>query len=110
MSGFQMRTVIFSSSLKMTIKPTETDKVRMADKVRAAPVPSEGSSLLDPLRNMFSSRGAVDQSAAVADLELRASSGYAFSQEESGGQERVTRSYDTTTKSEALKRKAKRGM
>ena len=92
----------------MTITPTETDKVRMADKVRAAPVPTEGSSLLDPIRNIFSSR-AVDQSTPPSDLELRDSSrGYAFSQEESGAQERVTRKYDTTT-SAASKRKFKRG-
>ncbi len=66
--------------------------MRLAEKVRASQVPSEGSSLLG-LTRIFRSK-AMDRGAAT--MEMRASSGYAFSQEESGGQERVTRAYDTT--------------
>ena len=81
-------------ALKITMKPSETDKVRLAEKVNASRVPSEGSSLLGRV-NRFLTTKAPDRRMRP-EMELRASSGYAFSQEESGAQEKVTRAYDTT--------------
>lgn len=81
-------------SLNMTVNPTETDKMRMAEKVQAAQVPSEGSSLLGPMSRIFKSK-ATDRSAAQAEMELQASSGYAFSQDESGVQEKIVRQLES---------------
>jgi hypothetical protein len=83
---------VMYSSVKMTVWPTETDTVRIAEKARVSQVPSEGSSLLGHVQRIFRSK-ATDQR-MQQDVEMRASSGYAFS--ESRDKDKVVGAYNTT--------------
>lgn len=84
---------ILLMTMRMTFKPSMTDKFRLAERLNASQVPSEGSSLLGRLKNNFKSKS-TDRP-GTAEIELH---GYAFSQEESGAQPKVSRMYNTTAK------------
>jgi len=89
-----------------TVRTSETDRIRIAEimerevsnYVDGRPLPTESSCLLRNVRKTFtrSKRRQKEQD----DLELNASRGYAFSQEERGAvsQTDYIRSYDTTSR------------
>lgn len=91
---------VIYSAVKMTAWPSETDKFRLAEKIHASQVPSEGSSLLGRMRFWNSkSTGRRD----TPEIELGAS-GFAFSQDENSDPARISQSYGAAAGRSAKKK------